>query len=95
MKVEELAIGAPTAINVGGRDVCVLRTGSEVLAFENRCPHRGHPLSEAECVDGVLRCALHGWEFSLPDGNAVSPPAPFSLEPLEVRISDGVVEVSV
>lgn len=93
--LEELTVDVPTAVDVGGRSICVLRLHDDLLAFEDRCPHRGHPLSDGKCVDGILRCALHGWEFSLPEGQAVSPRAPFGLDFLEVRVTDGSVEVAV
>lgn len=92
-ELDQLKDGTPHAAQLDGRAICLLRTGGEVIAFEDRCPHRGHPLSEGSCHDGVLRCALHGWEFGLPGGEAVSPRAPFGLELLETRISDSVVEV--
>jgi nitrite reductase/ring-hydroxylating ferredoxin subunit len=90
---DELRIGEPFAAQLQGRSICLLQTAQELIAFEDRCPHRGHPLSAGKCVDGVLRCALHGWEFAIPEGEAVSPRAPFGLELLGVRIVDGTVEV--
>lgn len=78
-----------------GERVCLVLTGERVIAFADECPHRGHPLSEGGCKDGVLRCALHGWEFSTEDGRAVSPASPFGLDLRAVRIgSDGSVEVA-
>jgi nitrite reductase/ring-hydroxylating ferredoxin subunit len=50
-------------------------------------------LSEGACENGVLRCALHGWEFSIPEGRAVSPSAPFGLSFIPTRIIDNIVEV--
>ena len=91
--IDRLNIGTPTQFELDGRPICLLRTDEDVIAFEDRCPHRGHPLSEGKCVDGILRCALHGWEYSIPEGEAVSPRAPFTLELLELRIEDGRVGV--
>ena len=87
--VDELPLNQPVA----AEGICVLRTEDEVLAFTDSCPHRGHPLSEGSCNDGVLRCALHGWEFAVPGGEAVSPRAPFGLEFFDTRVVDGVLEV--
>lgn len=92
---DDLVIDVPHAVVVEDRQICLLRTGEGVIAFEDRCPHRGHPLSAARCEDGVLRCALHGWEFSVPEGEAVSPRAPFGLELIDVLVVDGRVEVRV
>ena len=92
-EIDELPLNRPFAARLDDRAICLIRTEHDLLAFEDRCPHRGHPLSEGKCVDGVLRCALHGWEFAIPEGAAVSPRAPFGLALLESRIEDGNVEV--
>ncbi|GAX12479.1 hypothetical protein FisN_24Hh053 [Fistulifera solaris] len=35
-----------------------------VLAYEDRCPHRGAALSEGRVTEtGYLQCAYHGWSF--------------------------------
>ena len=92
--LDDLTVGLPHAVVIEDRPICVLRTSEEVLAFDDSCPHRGHPLSAASCAHGVLRCALHGWEFSIPEGQAISPRAPFGLNFHAVQIVNDVVEVS-
>lgn len=92
-RLDDLIVDRPHGVVIEDRAICVLRTIDEVIAFDDRCPHRGHPLSAATCEPGILRCALHGWEFSIPEGHAVSPRAPFGLELHEVRIVNDVVEV--
>jgi nitrite reductase/ring-hydroxylating ferredoxin subunit len=91
--VEDLEIGHPHGVVIDDQPICVLRTDDEVIAFDDRCPHRGHPLSAASCEPGIIRCALHGWEFAIPGGEAVSPRAPFGLVLHEVRIVNQVIEV--
>jgi len=93
--LDDLVVGLPHAVVIEDQPICVLRTSDEVLAFDDSCPHRGHPLTAATCEQGVLRCALHGWEFSIPEGEAVSPRAPFGLNFHEVQIIDNVVEVRI
>lgn len=41
-----------------------------VLAVENRCPHRGGPLSEGIVHGASVTCPLHGWVISLETGEA-------------------------
>ncbi len=36
--------------------------------IEADCPHRGHPLEQADITAGELRCPLHGYLFALGDG---------------------------
>lgn len=96
-RLDELTPNIPTAaVLPSGERICLLSDGDRVLAFADVCPHRGHPLSEGTCEAGVLRCALHGWEFSTEDGAAVSPASPFGLELKKTRINqDSIVEVEV
>lgn len=92
-RLEEVPADSPLAVEVSGRAICLLRVERRVIAFEDRCPHRGHALSKGKCIGGVLRCALHGWEFGLPGGAAVSPRAPFGLELIESRVVNDEVQV--
>ncbi|WP_425090410.1 nitrite reductase small subunit NirD [Tropicimonas sp. S265A] len=51
--------------------VAVFRTGAdEVYALENKCPHKGGPLSEGIVHGTSVTCPLHNWVFSLETGQA-------------------------
>lgn len=51
--------------------VAVFRTGAdEVYALENRCPHKGGPLSEGIVHGRSVTCPLHNWVFDLETGTA-------------------------
>jgi nitrite reductase (NADH) small subunit len=53
------------------RDIAVFRTASdEVFALENRCPHRGGPLSEGIVHGRKVACPLHNWIIELETGKA-------------------------
>lgn len=53
------------------RDIAVFRTaGDEVFALENRCPHRGGPLSEGIVHGRKVACPLHNWIIDLDSGAA-------------------------
>src|SRR5215831_12227170 len=49
------------------------RMGGTAVAFLDRCPHRGAPLSTGTCDGEVLQCADHGWAFG-PSGSCVAIP---------------------
>lgn len=51
--------------------VAVFRTASDdVFAMDDRCPHKGGPLSEGIVHGTSVTCPLHSWVFSLETGMA-------------------------
>jgi len=51
--------------------VAVFRTGDDqVFAMDDRCPHKGGPLSEGIVHGHAVTCPLHNWVFSLETGMA-------------------------
>jgi len=52
--------------------IAVFRTDEhEVHAIENRCPHKGGPLSEGIVHGTSVTCPLHNWVISLESGKAL------------------------
>jgi nitrite reductase (NADH) small subunit len=51
--------------------IALFRTADdEVFALENRCPHKGGPLSEGIVHGKLVTCPLHNWVIGLADGQA-------------------------
>ncbi len=51
--------------------VAVFRTADDqVFAIDDRCPHKGGPLSEGIVHGSAVTCPLHAWVFSLETGMA-------------------------
>lgn len=56
--------GQPLQVRVFGEDIVLWRgPDGRLVAFDDRCPHRGARLSLGRVVDGHLQCAYHGWCF--------------------------------
>ena len=50
----------------------LLQVEGERYLLESTCPHRGHPVSEAD-IDGlILRCPLHGYQFDIATGSLIA-----------------------
>jgi nitrite reductase (NADH) small subunit len=57
----------------GGLDIAVFRNAEdEVFALEDRCPHKGGPLSQGIVHGRKVSCPLHGWNVELISGCAVA-----------------------
>lgn len=52
--------------------IAVFRTATdEVYAVEDRCPHKGGPLSQGIVHGAAVTCPLHNWVLSLETGKAL------------------------
>lgn len=51
-----------------GTRVAVFRQDDKFYAVNDRCPHMGAAMSGGRVVGGVIRCHMHGWEFSVSTG---------------------------
>ena len=52
--------------------IAVFRTAAdEVFAIEDRCPHKGGPLSQGIVHGAAVTCPLHNWVLSLETGQAL------------------------
>jgi nitrite reductase/ring-hydroxylating ferredoxin subunit len=63
----------PRAVTVCGERLVLVREAGRVYALNDRCPHRGVPLSAGRCVfPGMITCAYHGWTYDLASGDLVA-----------------------
>ncbi|WP_371368457.1 nitrite reductase small subunit NirD [Pseudomonas sp. QL9] len=55
-------------------DIALFRTADdEIFALDDRCPHKGGPLSQGLIFGKRVACPLHNWQIELDSGNAVAP----------------------
>src|SRR6202165_1344032 len=67
--------------HVGGEDVLLVRSGSDIFAIDAHCSHYHGPLAEGLVVGESIRCPWHHACFDLRTGEAARAPA---LNPLTV-----------
>ena len=85
IEFDSLAEGKPIAIEVEGKQVCVARVGDEVFAVANICSHAHAELSDGEIKGFTIECWLHGADFDLRTGKALTLPATESIETFAVE----------
>lgn len=100
--LDALADGAAQAVDLNGEEfppltAVLVRIGSDVHAYFNRCPHAGRPLNIGAgrllTPDGeLLQCHAHGALFEKHTGLCIAGPCvEDSLRRLPVRVVDGKV----
>jgi nitrite reductase (NADH) small subunit len=58
-------------VRTGRGCIAVFRTADDgVFALDDRCPHKGGPLSEGIVHGQSVTCPLHNWVISLATGKA-------------------------
>jgi 3-phenylpropionate/trans-cinnamate dioxygenase ferredoxin subunit len=93
LKLSELISGKPIKIEKDGRAICVARVGDEVFAVDDTCSHSDASLSEGDVTDFKIECWLHGAEFDLRTGEALTPPAVSPLKTYSVSVDGDSVTV--
>ena len=74
--------------------VCLARLGEEIFAIADTCTHQDASLSEGEIIDGNIECWLHGAQFDLRTGEALTPPATSPVKVFKVEKLDGFINIS-
>jgi 3-phenylpropionate/trans-cinnamate dioxygenase ferredoxin subunit len=82
---DTLVEGKPVAIDVDGTPVCVVKVADEVFAVADTCTHSEASLAEGEVSGSKIECWLHGAEFDLKTGKALTPPATEALKTFNVK----------
>ena len=69
--------------------VAVFRTADDrVFALDDRCPHKGGPLSQGIVHGGRVTCPLHNWVIDLESGRAQGADVG-ETRTFAVRVEDG------
>lgn len=75
-------------------DIAVFRTlDDDVFALDDRCPHKGGPLSQGIVYGRKVACPLHNWSIHLDTGAAVAPDEGCAAR-YAVRVEDGKIYLS-
>lgn len=94
LNFDNLVEGKPVAVDVNGTAVCVARVGDEVFAIADTCTHSDASLSEGEINGFKIECWLHGAEFDLRTGAALTPPATQALQSFKVQRNGNQLVIS-
>jgi len=93
---ENIPLREGKAVEVAGRRIAIFNLGDSFLAADNRCPHRGGPLSDGIVSGATIACPLHAWTFNLTNGEVVNhPESQACLATFPVRVEQGIIWVEI
>jgi len=73
-RLDEIPRLGARVVRTARGDVAVFRAADDhVFALDDRCPHKGGPLSQGIVFDHRVACPLHNWCIELNSGCAVAP----------------------
>ncbi|MFP4644942.1 MAG: FAD-dependent oxidoreductase, partial [Spirochaetales bacterium] len=91
---EDITDGSFVSVQLSEEEsVLLVRTGTELHAWADACPHVGCPMSNGHLADGVLTCPCHNARFDAATGSVMSPPALDDLPRYEVKEENGRVSI--
>jgi nitrite reductase (NADH) small subunit/3-phenylpropionate/trans-cinnamate dioxygenase ferredoxin subunit len=76
-----------------GLAVGLYRSGDQVYAMEDACPHAGFPLSRGSFENCVIVCDAHGWPFDVRTGFDPANADGFPIPCFSTRVVGDQVEV--
>lgn len=80
-----LAVDQMKLVHAGGKRIAVGRTGKGYVAFQDRCTHKGGPLSDGVMMCGTVQCPWHGSQFDVHTGEVKAGPAERKIETYDVH----------
>jgi len=90
-RLEEIPQLGARVVETAAGDIAVFRTADDaVFAVEDKCPHKGGPLSQGIVFGHSVTCPLHGWVVGLDSGEACAPDQGCTRR-LPVRVDAGEV----
>ncbi|WP_324779300.1 nitrite reductase small subunit NirD [Thiobacillus sedimenti] len=95
LDVSDIPRQGARVVRHGMVDVAVFRTADDaVFALEDRCPHKGGPLSQGIVHGRRVACPMHNWNVALDTGCALAPDEGCARA-LPVRVEAGRVWLDV
>ena len=71
----DLEVDQMRLVHAGDRRIAVARTEDGYAAFDDRCTHKGGPLSDGVLICGTVQCPWHGSQFDVKTGEVKCGPA--------------------
>lgn len=89
----ELATGQMMLATIAGERIAVGRCETGMVAFADRCTHKGGSLADGALVGCTVQCPWHGSNFDVHTGRVVAGPAEEKIDVYEIDVRKNEVYV--
>lgn len=94
-RTSDIAQGTAKLIQVEAHLISIFNCGGTFLAIDDRCPHRGGPLSEGKLEGTTVTCPWHVAKFDLVTGKKLGGPANCDVKTYPVEVSGAEISVEI
>lgn len=92
---DDLETNQMQLIHASGRRFVLARSEKGLVAFDDRCPHRGGSLAGGSMMCGTVQCPWHGSQFEVTSGALKAGPSKEGIRSYEVKVENGKVVIVV
>jgi uncharacterized membrane protein/nitrite reductase/ring-hydroxylating ferredoxin subunit len=82
---DSLKLNQMKLLRVNDKRIVLARTENGLVAFDDRCTHRGASLADGAIICGTVQCPWHGSQFDVASGNVRSGPAKEKIKVYELK----------
>jgi uncharacterized membrane protein/nitrite reductase/ring-hydroxylating ferredoxin subunit len=86
---DKLKLNQMRLLRVNSKRIVIARTESGIVAFEDRCSHRGGSLADGALICGTVQCPWHGSQFDTTTGAVKAGPGSERIRIYPVSEKDG------
>jgi uncharacterized membrane protein/nitrite reductase/ring-hydroxylating ferredoxin subunit len=90
----ELALNQMMLVHAGNKRIVVARTEEGLVAFDDRCTHKGGSLAGGSMMCGTVQCPWHGTQFSVRTGEIKAGPADKRISCYPIKEQNGSAFIS-
>ena len=94
-KIDELDVGQSKIVQVGEKILAIFRCEDGYYALDDRCSHRGGPLSEGKLEGYEVTCPWHAGKFDVRTGKPSGGVVKVGQACYRIRVSEKNIEVDV
>jgi nitrite reductase/ring-hydroxylating ferredoxin subunit/uncharacterized membrane protein len=92
---DELELNQMKLVHVGGKRVVLARTEKGLVAFDDRCTHKGGSLAGGVMMCGTVQCPWHGSQFSVTTGAVTCGPATAAVKSYRIELKGDDVALTI
>lgn len=89
----ELAEGQMMLANIAGQRIVIGKCSEGIVAFADRCTHKGGSLADGTLIGCAVQCPWHGSQFNVTTGRVITGPAERGINTFVTHIKAGEVFV--